>query len=61
MNGLFAADPRRKSMLNRGNSTLVESAIVLVFMGILAGAIGGLAIGIVTSPKASSTSSTTAH
>ena len=42
-------------MLNRGNSTLVESALVLALMGILAGAIGGLAIGIATSPKTAST------
>ncbi|MFZ0200012.1 MAG: hypothetical protein WB523_02055 [Candidatus Sulfotelmatobacter sp.] len=47
-------------MANRGNATLVESALVLALMGILAGAIGGLAIGIVTTPKAS-TSSTTSH
>jgi hypothetical protein len=40
-------------MLNRGSSTLVESALVLALMGILAGAIGGLAIGLTTSPKAS--------
>ncbi|MFZ0421104.1 MAG: hypothetical protein WBQ74_06195 [Candidatus Sulfotelmatobacter sp.] len=46
-------------MLNRGNSTLVESALVLALMGILAGAIGGLAIGVVTSPKTASTSSST--
>jgi hypothetical protein len=44
-------------MLNRGNSTWVESALVLVLMGILAGAIGGLAIGVVTSPKTASSSS----
>jgi len=43
-------------MLNRGSSTLVESALVLALMGILAGAIGGLAIGLTTSPKAAPTS-----
>ncbi|HEV3308569.1 MAG TPA: hypothetical protein VGZ91_19150 [Candidatus Sulfotelmatobacter sp.] len=43
-------------MLNRGNSTLVESALVLALIGILAGAIGGLAIGMATSPKTASTS-----
>jgi hypothetical protein len=48
-------------MLKRGSSTLVESALVLAFMGILAGAIGGLAIGLATSPKASSASSTATH
>ena len=47
-------------MLNRGNPTLVESALVLALMCILAGAIGGLAIGVATSPKASP-SSTTSH
>lgn len=39
-------------MLNRGNSSLVESALVLALMGILAGAVGGLAVGVATSPKA---------
>ncbi len=49
-------------MLKRGNPTLVESALVLALMGILAGAIGGFAIGIVTTPKAStSSSSSTTH
>jgi type II secretory pathway pseudopilin PulG len=38
-------------MSKRGKSTLVESAIVLALMGILAGAIGGLAVGVATSPK----------
>ena len=45
-------------MVNRGKATLVESAMVLALMGILAGAIGGLAIGAATSPK---TATTTAH
>jgi hypothetical protein len=44
-------------MLNRGKATLVESALALALMGILAGAIGGLAIGIATSPKTAATSS----
>ncbi|HVR26800.1 MAG TPA: hypothetical protein VMU26_26185 [Candidatus Polarisedimenticolia bacterium] len=48
-------------MLNRGNTTLVESALVLALMGILAGAIGGLAIGVATSPKGATTTSTTTH
>ncbi|MHB8214829.1 MAG: hypothetical protein ACYDDS_02005 [Candidatus Sulfotelmatobacter sp.] len=39
-------------------ATLVESAIVLALMGILAGAIGGLAVGAATSPK---TASSAAH
>jgi hypothetical protein len=43
-------------MLNRGNSTLVESALVLALIGILAGAVGGLAIGMATSPKTASIS-----
>jgi hypothetical protein len=43
-------------MLNRGKATLVESALALALMGILAGAIGGLAIGIATSPKTTTTS-----
>jgi hypothetical protein len=45
-------------MSNRGNSTLFESAVVLALMGILAGAIGGLAIGVATSPKATTTTTT---
>jgi hypothetical protein len=43
-------------MLNRGKATLIESALALALMGILAGAIGGLVIGIVTSPKTASSS-----
>jgi hypothetical protein len=39
-------------MLNRGSSSLMESVLVLALMGILAGALGGLAIGVATSPKA---------
>jgi type II secretory pathway pseudopilin PulG len=42
----------------RGSGTLVESAIVLALMGILAGAIGGFAVGAATSPK---TNSSAAH
>ena len=45
-----------EAMLNRGKATLVESALVLALMGILAGAIGGLAIGFATSPKTATTS-----
>ena len=44
-------------MLNRGKATLVESALVLALMGIVAGAIGGLAIGAATSPKTAASSS----
>jgi hypothetical protein len=35
-------------------ATLAESALVLVFLGILAGALGGLAVGVVTMPKTAS-------
>ncbi|HZW95011.1 MAG TPA: hypothetical protein VFF64_18830 [Candidatus Eremiobacteraceae bacterium] len=42
-------------MSGRGRATLVESALVLALMGILAGAIGGLAVGVVTAPKSAST------
>jgi hypothetical protein len=45
-------------MSSRGKATLVESALVLALMGILAGAIGGLAIGAVTSKTTPSASST---
>jgi hypothetical protein len=38
-------------MLDRGKVAFVESALVLALMGILAGAIGGLAVGFATSPK----------
>jgi len=38
-------------MLNRSKSTLLDSVLVLALMGIVAGAVGGLAIGVVTSPK----------
>jgi hypothetical protein len=41
-------------MSRRNKATLLETALVLAFMGILAGAIGGLAIGTATSPKTSS-------
>jgi hypothetical protein len=43
---------------NRGRATIVENALVLALMGILAGVVGGLAIGIVTTPKSSASSST---
>jgi hypothetical protein len=48
-------------MANGGKATLVQSTIVLALMGILAGAIGGLAIGAVTAPKSSSTSSSSSR
>jgi hypothetical protein len=46
-------------MSNRGKATLVESTLLLALLGILAGAIGGLAVGAATSPKSNAT--TTAH
>jgi hypothetical protein len=46
-------------MSSRGKATLVENTLLLALMGILAGAIGGLAIGVATSPKPQSTSSST--
>jgi hypothetical protein len=47
-------------MASGGKATLVESTILLALMGILAGALGGLAVGIATSPK-SATSTTSTH
>jgi uncharacterized YccA/Bax inhibitor family protein len=47
-------------MATGGKATLVQSTIVLALMGILAGAIGGLAIGLVSAPKSASTS-TSSH
>ncbi len=41
--------------MRRGKATLVESALVLALMGILAGALGGLAIGVVTGRPAATT------
>ncbi|MFY9743735.1 MAG: hypothetical protein WA252_19640 [Candidatus Sulfotelmatobacter sp.] len=46
-------------MISSGRARLLESALVLALMGILAGAIGGLAVGVVTGPK--TTSSSSAH
>ena len=52
-------------MSSRGKASLVESVVVLALMGIVAGAIGGLAVGVVTNPKtatsSSSSTSTTTH
>ena len=48
-------------MSSRGASTMVESVLVLALMGIVAGAIGGLAIGIMTSPKTATSTSTAGH
>jgi len=39
---------------NRGKATVVESTLALVLMGIIAGAMGGLAVGILSAPKTSS-------
>jgi hypothetical protein len=44
--------------MSRGRGNLVESALVLALMGILAGALGGLAIGVATSPKSANATST---
>jgi hypothetical protein len=44
-----------------GKATLVQSTIVLALMGIVAGAIGGLAIGVATAPKTSTSSSSSSH
>ncbi|MGA7399736.1 MAG: hypothetical protein WCC99_14295 [Candidatus Sulfotelmatobacter sp.] len=38
-------------MSSRGRSSLVESVLVLALMGIVAGAVGGLAVGVITGPK----------
>jgi hypothetical protein len=46
-------------MSKRGKSTIVESTLVLALMGILAGALGGLAVGVATSPKAATGTSAT--
>ncbi|MGA2388388.1 MAG: hypothetical protein ABSF97_05480 [Candidatus Sulfotelmatobacter sp.] len=46
-------------MRKRGNSTLMESTLLLALMGILAGAVGGLAVGVATGPKATSAVSAT--
>ncbi len=48
-------------MAGRAKSTLIENTLILALMGILAGAIGGLAVGVVTGQKASSTTTSTAH
>jgi hypothetical protein len=41
-------------MSHRGKASLVESALILALMGIVAGAVGGLAIGLATGPHSSS-------
>jgi hypothetical protein len=43
-------------MSSRIRGSLVESAIVLAFLGILAGAIGGFAVGVASAPKTSASS-----
>jgi type II secretory pathway pseudopilin PulG len=45
-------------MPHRKRSYFIENTIVLALIGILAGAIGGLAVGVITTPKASSAAST---
>jgi hypothetical protein len=36
-----------KKAMSRGKATLVDNALVLALMGILAGALGGLAVGLI--------------
>jgi hypothetical protein len=50
---------RRKR--NRGKTTVVENALALLLMGILAGAVGGLAVGVLSAPKTQSPTSAPAH
>jgi uncharacterized YccA/Bax inhibitor family protein len=45
-------------MAAHGKPTLVESTLLLALMGILAGALGGLAVGVVTTPKTTASQST---
>jgi hypothetical protein len=45
-------------MAAHGKPTLVESTLLLALMGVLAGALGGLAVGVVTSPKPASSQTT---
>ena len=44
-------------MISTGKARLLESGLVLALLGILAGAIGGLAVGVVTAPKSAFSSS----
>jgi hypothetical protein len=47
-----------------GKDTLVESTVVLILLGMLAGAVGGLGVGLIaqkSSSSSTSTSSSTAH
>jgi len=46
-------------MFRAGKDTLVESTIVLILMGMLAGAAGGLGVGLITQHSLTSSSSTT--
>jgi hypothetical protein len=50
-------------MSAHGKKTLIENTLALALMGILAGALGGLAVGVATSPKtpSSNTSSSIPH
>jgi|HubBroStandDraft_6_1064221.scaffolds.fasta_scaffold135754_2 hypothetical protein len=45
---------------NRKKATLIESTLALALMGIIAGAVGGLAIGLVTGSHSSSAAPSTA-
>jgi hypothetical protein len=42
--------------MSTGKARLLESGLVLALMAILVGAIGGLAVGVLTGPKTASTS-----
>lgn len=46
---------------NMGKATILESMPALLLMGILAGAVGGLAIGVVTGSHSSSSAPSTAQ
>jgi hypothetical protein len=47
------------AMSAHGKKTLIENTLALALMGILAGVLGGLAIGVATSPKGTSTTTST--
>lgn len=41
-----------------GRGSLVENVLVLILLGVVAGAVGGLGVGLVTSHSSTTTSST---
>ncbi|HWY04496.1 MAG TPA: hypothetical protein VNX60_12550 [Candidatus Acidoferrum sp.] len=45
-------------MAGRGKATLVQSALVLALMGVVAGVVGGLVVGAATGPKPATSSTT---